>query len=336
MVKISVVMPYYNVRHEWFLLALQSVRNQAKNNPSIHFDIWIIDDKSPLLLPDLDSFFSQKEDNLSYRVLFNEKNLGVSYARNRALKEIDDSSYVLFLDGDDILYSIPKDFELWDVTIGQHFVFSEEKDVVFVKDFSENNTKSSVVIVSAREFFLRTLLRSITPVSCYLMKKSVIKDIFFPENIRSCEDWCFWVRMFYHLQSPGDWKIRKTRDIFCSIRKTSGSVSASIVTNYEDRKKFYQDLPRYHLFSHLISKTNILLCDLILENHINLPKQALLLWESLKLFVVGIFWERAFYRELLFHLTFCILTALHPKFILHQMDKRYKRRASQGLTLNKF
>lgn len=97
MVKVSVIIPVYN-SEKYIVKCLESVRNQTL----AEIEIICVDDCST------DSSRKLLEDYVSrderIRLLHNEKNMGLSFTRNRALEEAA-GEYVQFLDSDDYLYA---------------------------------------------------------------------------------------------------------------------------------------------------------------------------------------------------------------------------------------
>lgn len=92
---ISVVVPVYNVEVRWLTAALESV--WASTYPD--YELILVDDASPRA--DLVSYL-QKIRHDRTRILFNEKNLGISMTSNRGVREAN-GEFIVMMDHDDLL-----------------------------------------------------------------------------------------------------------------------------------------------------------------------------------------------------------------------------------------
>lgn len=93
MVKVSVLMPVYNTKEEYFREAIESVLNQSFKD----FELLIVDDFSePYIEKTVKSY---KDERIKYHRL--DKNSGASAARNFAIERIQ-GEFIAFLDSDDI------------------------------------------------------------------------------------------------------------------------------------------------------------------------------------------------------------------------------------------
>ena len=90
---VSVIMPYYN-KKDFFLKSINSVLNQTHNKLEI---IIIYDDQNR---NDLEYIKNCIKNDLRVKIIFNEKNKGVAYSRNRAIS-MARGEYIAFLDCDD-------------------------------------------------------------------------------------------------------------------------------------------------------------------------------------------------------------------------------------------
>ena len=100
MPKISVIMPVYNTKSEYFKEAIQSILLQTYNN----FELIIVDDCSDSYIKDI---VLQYKDNriFYYRT---ERNSGAAAARNLAISKAR-GEFLAFMDSDDV--SLPNRFE---------------------------------------------------------------------------------------------------------------------------------------------------------------------------------------------------------------------------------
>lgn len=92
---ISVIMPVYNTKEEYFREAIQSILSQTFKN----FEFIIVDDCSEPYIAEIVRSYS--DDRIKYFKL--QQNSGAAEARNFALKQVQ-TPYVAFLDSDDVAY----------------------------------------------------------------------------------------------------------------------------------------------------------------------------------------------------------------------------------------
>lgn len=93
--KISVIMPVYNTKEEYFREAIESILNQTFQD----FELIIVDDCSQPYIADI--IHSYSDERIRY-FRFDE-NSGAAKARNFALKQVN-SPYIAFQDSDDVAY----------------------------------------------------------------------------------------------------------------------------------------------------------------------------------------------------------------------------------------
>ena len=92
--KISIIIPVYNTS-KYLKKCLDSVINQTYKN----YNVIIVNDGSTDNSLDIIKEYMKKSSNI---ILINQKNMGLSMARNNAVKKVE-SDYFLFLDSDDYL-----------------------------------------------------------------------------------------------------------------------------------------------------------------------------------------------------------------------------------------
>ena len=99
MKEITVVMPVYKVE-KYVSECLDSIINQTFDC----FECIIIDDCSPdNSMRLIEEKLAGYKGNISFRIVRNERNEGVSAARNKGI-ELSRGGYLFFIDSDDILY----------------------------------------------------------------------------------------------------------------------------------------------------------------------------------------------------------------------------------------
>ena len=171
-------MPLYNAEL-YVEEAIKSVLNQTYED----WELIIINDCSTDNSLNLVKKISEMDSRILVYSL--EKNGGSAVARNYGLKKAE-GRFISFLDADDLL----------DPTY-------LEKQIAFIR---ENN--AAIVSASYRRMATHTttnfyvpkmidykLLLKGNPLSCLttFYDKSVVGDRFFPENLRKCEDYVFWL-----------------------------------------------------------------------------------------------------------------------------------------------
>ena len=123
MKEITVVMPVYKVE-KYVSECLDSIINQTFDC----FECIIIDDCSPdnsMCL--IEEKLAGYKGNISFRIVRNERNEGVSAARNKGI-ELSRGGYLFFIDSDDMLYENCLE-KLWEETKRYPGVaFSNEKN----------------------------------------------------------------------------------------------------------------------------------------------------------------------------------------------------------------
>ena len=92
--KISIIIPVYNTS-KYLKKCLDSVINQTYKN----YNVIIVNDGSTDNSLDIIKEYMKKSSSI---ILINQKNMGLSMARNNAVKKVE-SDYFLFLDSDDYL-----------------------------------------------------------------------------------------------------------------------------------------------------------------------------------------------------------------------------------------
>jgi glycosyltransferase involved in cell wall biosynthesis len=194
-IKISVIVPVYNTK-DYLERCLNSILNQTLDNIEIVIVNDNSTDESELIIKE----FVNKFKNIKY--LKNEKNIGVSSSRNKALLECN-GEYILFVDSDDYLepsmleemYNEAQINNLDIVTCG------------YFLDYEDGNTNVLVInldtdkIYSGKEM-LAELLHHKSGVTGHswnkIIRKSIILDnnITYPSDMRLYEDLVFFTKLY--------------------------------------------------------------------------------------------------------------------------------------------
>lgn len=180
---ISVVIPIYNVE-DYILECLQSVAEQSKTEgvECLLVDDCGTDDSMKIA----ENYISSYKGNINFRLLFHEKNKGLSVARNTGVRAAK-GKYLFFLDSDDTIK--PCCLEL---LYGQ----AEQYSADMVQGTYESESKYLLLMGKAklpffsddRSFIKRTLLDyDLNPIMAQnrLLKKQVVLDnhLYFKEGI---------------------------------------------------------------------------------------------------------------------------------------------------------
>lgn len=191
MVKVSVIMPVYNTKEEYFREAIESVLNQSFED----FELLIVDDFSePYIEKTVKSY---KDERIKYHRL--DKNSGASAARNFAIERAQ-GEFIAFLDSDDIslenrlkhqLEYFEKNPQIGCLGTGVKGIGSE-KDKVEFKIFSSSFEIELYLIFSGCAFCQ----------SSVMLRKSILID----NNIRyqtkyvPAEDYGLWLDLIGYTQ----------------------------------------------------------------------------------------------------------------------------------------
>lgn len=217
--KFSIIIPCYNVE-DYIEKTIKSLMLQTYCN----YEVILIDDGS--------------KDNTKYKIFqtikndnrfhyYYQKNLGVSFARNRGI-EISRGEYIYFLDGDDIIEIdlLDKAEKILEDDHVDMFSFGykiyEENNIRFFSNKKYNNK-----ILNSREFLKKYLLDEINQNMCsFIIKKKKIEKIKFNEDLVMCEDIDFQLRLLL----SGQFNIfYSSETYFCYlIRKNSTTKSNKI------------------------------------------------------------------------------------------------------------
>lgn len=183
---LEVVITSYNQK-EMILEALQSVLNQTQ----LPNRVVIVDDGSS----DLESNMVINEiirNNINHKypievAIKQQKNHGVSYARNKGI-QLTDSEYVLVLDGDDTLHPnyikkvLPKLIE------NDHIVAASS----YLKTFGVLNSIVKPIGGDIENF----LCRNASPATCIIRKSSYLKSKKYDTKMKTgFEDWDFFISL---------------------------------------------------------------------------------------------------------------------------------------------
>lgn len=185
--EIGVIIPFYNASR-FIKYTLDSLLHQE-----IDHNIYIVDDGSE----DSESVKLDKIcSNYKNIIRIRKKNGGLSSARNAALSNLNEK-YLLFLDSDDLLgvSQLRRQYEL---------ISKDDADICLTgyattqQDLSGLKQQSSYLNEKLdSNFIARYWERGLTiPIHTALFKAQHVKELKFNEDIKSKEDFDFWLRFF--------------------------------------------------------------------------------------------------------------------------------------------
>ena len=186
-VKISVIIPAYNAER-YIKQAVDSVLAQK----GFQLEVIVINDGSR---DGTASVLKQYRRNRAVRCIGSgDINKGPSYARNIGIRQAT-GEYIAFLDGDDYwgknhlssLYGAMQKNAVHGVVFGPHNLVDNDGNIATQKDFFP---KPGFVHDIKQTIFQRNIIS----MSSVLIEKSKLK-IFFDEDLRSAEDYDFWIRV---------------------------------------------------------------------------------------------------------------------------------------------
>ena len=271
--KISIIIPVYNLEL-YIKKCIESVLKQTYKN----IEIVIVNDGSIDSSEEICKNYVQLDNRVKY---YSKKNGGASSARNYGLKKAT-GDYVMFIDGDDFLYNE----KVVEKLVEKLFNSDEDNNILFYR-MSTYYDKIKKYEVDAELFeheldninnqIFEKLVEngrfSISPCD-KLIKLKYIKDneIYFDENMRSCEDidWSF--RLYlknkkYSLTNEVVYVYRKQRENSTTYKITETKITEMYKVikkwldyNYENEfiKKIYINYLAYQygILISLINKNN--------------------------------------------------------------------------------
>ena len=237
--EVSVIVPTYN-SEAYIVQALRSVIEQSYNN----WEIIMVDDASCDSTVDLARSFRDKR----LKIVENISNRGVSYSRNRGIREAR-GKWIALLDSDD--WYAPLRLEKLLSVANQQDADLIADDLFLIEDgrkrhwsslLKENETqiKSSVELIDAVKFVTSDRLASITAKRNWSLgyTKPLIKrefllknNIWYREDIKVGEDFILYLQClrrkakFYLVTSP--YYYYRTREVSLSTRKPTEYLSES-------------------------------------------------------------------------------------------------------------
>ena len=190
--KISIIIPVYNVER-YLRQCIDSILAQTFTD----YELLLIDDGSPDGCPIICDEYAEKDDRI--RVI-HKSNGGISSTRNRGINEAC-GKWLIFLDSDDAwanphclqkLYSYTKKLNL-DLVRFEYQAVNEQLEHIEPRSYDKSNIEGRVI--NNYELVYSGISEEWFP-WLYLLRKEIIGDLRFNEQITFQEDTDFFCRLF--------------------------------------------------------------------------------------------------------------------------------------------
>lgn len=203
--KISILMPVYNTKIDWFEAVINSLKKQSYSN----WELCICDDKSSETFRDYLKKFTQDK---RIKIHFSKTNQGIASSTNSALK-LSSGEFVLLLDHDDELdpntmYEVVK---VLNSNQNLDFIYSDEDKI-------DENGKN--VEPFYKPDFSIHLLRSLNfLIHVAVIRKTLVEKVGgFDKEFDGCQDYDLFLKILEHTN-----KIYHIKKILYHWRKSEGS-----------------------------------------------------------------------------------------------------------------
>ena len=179
---VSVIMAEYNTNEDKLMNSIKSILNQTYK----FFEFIIIDDCGK---NDVEKIVNEFHDD-RIKLLKNEKNMGLIYSLNRAVKEAK-GKYIARMDTDDFAYSDRLEKEVDFLEKNPQYTVVGTRADIFDGNKIYNNTKSYGIIDK------KTILEKVPFIHPSVMMKTedILRIGGYP-NYKRCEDYALWINLF--------------------------------------------------------------------------------------------------------------------------------------------
>ncbi len=139
-------------------------------------------------------YFEMLKKKYAFNLLVNEKNLGVSAARNKGIKEAK-GKFLNFLDGDDFLLpgKLKYQLQLFKENPRAAVVYSDS--YLLQDDVISAYTLSSLWRPATGDILSRLLQGNCIALHSALINREKTDNQYFDESLRRAEDWDYWLRL---------------------------------------------------------------------------------------------------------------------------------------------
>lgn len=256
---ISIIVPIYNTE-KYLGKCLDSIINQSYTN----FEVLLVNDGSTDSSGIICQEFVENDSRFRY---FEKDNGGVASARNLGL-ERSSGAYITFIDSDDwveqnyleVLYTALKENDT-DVAISTYKRFAQD-GVFYLRSYSKENDEFLNIGKRNRNSFLEILPKlgeldhSFYSISSKLIKRKIIGNLLFDEQVSYAEDLNFFFHLYLGVES-----VVFVRDYTYVYRTHDASTSQNVnelqaLQELEIFKKMFQQidrmgLPTFHYFKRM-------------------------------------------------------------------------------------
>ena len=256
---ISIIVPIYNTE-KYLRQCLDSIINQTYTN----FEVLLINDGSTDSSGMICQEYVERDSRFHY---FEKDNGGVASARNLGL-ERSVGAYITFIDSDDwvepnyldVLYTALKENDT-DVAISTYKRFAQD-GVFYLRSYSREDDEFLNIGTRSRDSFLEILPKlgeldhSFYSISSKLIKREIIGNLLFDEQISYAEDLNFFFYLYLGVES-----VVYVRDYTYVYRTHDASTSQNVnelkaLQELEIYKKMFQQidrmrLPTFHYFKRM-------------------------------------------------------------------------------------
>ena len=201
---ISIIVPIYNTE-KYLHECLDSIINQSYTN----FEVLLINDGSTDSSGMICQEYAERDSRFRY---IEKENGGVSSARNLGL-ERSGGAYITFIDSDDwvefnyleVLYTALKENDT-DVAISTYKRFAQD-GVFYLRSYSKENDEFLNIGTRSRDSFLEILPKlgeldhSFYSISSKLIKRKIIGNLLFDEQVSYAEDLNFFFHLYLEVES---------------------------------------------------------------------------------------------------------------------------------------
>jgi glycosyltransferase involved in cell wall biosynthesis len=187
MPQVTVILPTWN-RAQWLRTSIESVLSQTYRD----FELIVVDDGSTDCTNEILDTFAGK-----IKTIVLPQNLGVSAARNAAIKQ-SDGEWIAFLDSDDFWHAekLEKQTEQTRLRPEYHIHFTDE---IWIRNGTRVNPKKKHQKREGWIFQPSLALCLMAPSTVMLRRELMENHGLFDESLPACEDYDMWLRLTaYH------------------------------------------------------------------------------------------------------------------------------------------
>ena len=247
---ISIIVPIYNTE-KYLHQCLDSILNQTYTN----FEVLLVNDGSTDSSGIICQEYVERDSRFRY---FEKDNGGVASARNLGL-EHSEGTYITFIDSDDwveqnyldVLYTALKENDT-DVAISTYKRFAQD-GVFYLRSYSREDDEFLNLGTRSRDSFLEILPRlgeldhSFYSISSKLIKREIIGNLLFDEQVSYAEDLNFFFHLYLGVES-----VVYVRDYTYIYRTHDASTSQNVnelkaLQELEIYKSMFQQIDRMGL-----------------------------------------------------------------------------------------